>query len=266
MTDRRYPRHNLAALVAALVLTLGLLAVTASAVSAANESPVRQEPSPTPTGGEISLPTATPTIRGGPTATPSSTPTLTPVMAETFGDPTTNLRTGPGLDFDIIAELSPGEQLPIIGRWLGFDWYLVQWPEAPNGEAWIYAPLVIVRGDITTVPAVDPPSAPTPNPTQVAINETAAVIEQTPGAVETATAVALAAGSGVATATAPAGEAVPGVLPTFTPPPPFVQPDELAPPVETQREQTAVPPAVIIVSMAAMGVLMLVLGVLRRLF
>ena len=158
-------------------------------------------------------------------------------------------------------------ELPIIGRWLGFDWYLVQYPEAPNGEAWVYAPLVIVQGDITTVPAVEPPTPPTPNPEAAAANATATVLVQTPGAVETATASAFSAQNGVFTATpGGSGQAVAGVLPTFTPPPPYVQVEELPEPEGTQRSGAAVPPAVIIVSMAAMGVLMLALGVLRRLF
>jgi len=90
---------------------------------------------------------------------------------------------------------------------------------------------------------------------------------QTPGAVETATAVALNAQSGVTTVTPSAGgAAAPGVLPTFTPPPPLVQPEQLALPNATNEDPPAVPPAVIIVSMAAMGALTLTLGVLRRLF
>jgi len=260
----------MAALLLASILALTMLAATFGAAAAASESPVQQEPSPPPPsptdGGQVRLPTATPTIPGGPTATPSATPTITPVMAEIIGDPT-NLRTGPALDFEIVAELTPGVQLPIIGRWLGFDWYLVQYPDAPNGEAWVYAPLVIVQGDITTIPAVDPPSAPTLDPEAAAAAATAAVLVQTPGAVETATAVALNAQSGVTTVTPGAGGAVaPGVLPTFTPPPPLVQPEQLALPNATNEDPPAVPPAVIIVSMAAMGVLTLTLGVLRRLF
>lgn len=268
MTDKHNTRHTKATLLLAAILAVTALTVTFSAAAAASESPVQQEPSPTPSptgGGQVQLPTATATQLGGPTATPSSTPTVTPVMAEIIGDPT-NLRTGPALGFDIVAELTPGDQLPIVGRWLGFDWYLVQYAEAPGGEAWVYAPLVVVQGDITTIPAVEPPTAPTPDPELAAANATATVIVQTPGAVETATASAFNAQNGVFTATPGAGEAVAGVLPTFTPAPPIVQPESLALPNDTNEDPPAVPPAVIIVSMAAMGALTLTLGVLRRLF
>lgn len=273
MSDKHNIRRNktalLLVLLAVVTVALSALLTTASA-AAAGESPVQQEPTGTTTGTpgggqQLQLPTATPTLLGGPTATASATPTITPVMAEIIGDPT-NLRTGPGINFDIVAELAPGEELPIVGRWLGFDWYQVEWPDAAGGIAWVYAPLVIPRGDLTTVPAVDPPAAPTVDPAVAAAEETATVLMQTPGAVETATASAFSAQNGVFTATPAGGEAVAGVLPTFTPPPPYVQPEELGVPETSQPDETAVPPAVIIVSMAAMGALMLVLGVLRRIF
>lgn len=248
-------------LLALLVAVLGTVGVAAAADTPA----ILQSPSPSPTGGQLQLPTATATPAGGPTATVTRTPTLVPVLAETIGDPT-NLRTGPGIDFDLVAELPIGTTLPIIGRWLGYDWLLVAWADAPGGEAWIYQPLVIVRGDITTVPAVDPPEAPTVDPTQESIEMTAMVLLQTPGAAETATATAFFLPTGVFTQT-PSGEGpLVGALPTFTPPPPFVQPDELAVPQSPHLQQGGLPPATLIIALGAMGVLTLTLGLLRRLF
>jgi hypothetical protein len=252
---------------AGLILALAALAITAGVAAASGAAPPAQAQTPTATApGQLQLPTATPTVPGGPTAPPSSTPSVVPVQAEIIGDPT-NLRTGPGIDFEIVAELSPGELVPITGRWLGYDWLLVQWDDAPGGEAWVYLPLVIVRGDITTVPAVDPPAPPTADPTEVAAEATATILLQTPGAVETATATALLAPTGVFTRTPePGGEAVAGELPTFTPPPPYVQPEELPVPEAAQRAETPLPPAVIIITLGAMGAFTLALGLLRRLF
>jgi hypothetical protein len=187
------------------------------------------------------------------------------VLAEVIGDPT-NLRTLPTIgDEYIIDSVAPGDFLPVIGRWLGYDWLLVAWEGGPEGKAWVYAPLVIVRGDITTVPAVEPPPPPTLNPTQVAVQATATVLVQTPGAVEAATQTAVFAPvSGVSTQT-PAANGQGGGLPTFTPPPPYVQPSEL-PDSEQSVSQQGIPPAVLIVSLSVLGGLLLLLGVIRRLF
>ncbi len=253
-------------LVVALTLGLVMLIVSVGAAAAAGERHLLQQITATPTSGQFQFPTATPTLIGGPTNTPTRTPTLVPVMAEIIGDPT-NLRSGPGIDFDIIAELRPGVTLPIIGRWLGYDWYQVAWAEAPDGKAWVYAPLVIVRGDITTVPAVEPPLPPTIDPTLAAIQATATVLLQTPGAAETATATAFFFPTGIFTQTpVPGGQVIAGLLPTFTPPPPYQQPQELPIPAANGQRSGGIPPAVVIVALAVMGVLSLVLGLVRRLF
>ncbi len=250
----------LAVLVVIIALAPGAgIAAAAGAVASRQQGPT---PSPTP-GGQINLPTATATAIGGPTATPSRTPTLTPVLAEMVGSPT-NLRSGPGLDFDIVAELDAGTRLPLIGRWLGYDWLLVQWQDAPEGKAWVYAPLVVVIGDITTVPAVEPPTLPTIDPTQASLDATATVFLQTPGGPETATAQALFLPTGVYTATpdSPAGSG--GLQPTFTPPAPYVQPETVVAPRPVAR-RGGIPPAALIIALGAMGVLTLIVGVLRRL-
>lgn len=254
-------------LIAALVIGFIAFGLGARAAAAAeNPVPAAQGTTPTPSPtrpGQINLPTATSTQIGGPTATPSRTPTLTPVLARLIGTPT-NLRSGPGLNFEVLAELDAGTELPLIGRWLGYDWLLVQWEESPTGDAWVYEPLVQVIGDITTVPAVEPPAEPTTDPFQAALDQTATIDLQTPGGAETATARALSQPTGVFTATPDGGNAVAGVEPTFTPPDPYVQPDTiLAPrPGETPNGPA---PAVIIISLGAMGLLTLGVGLLRRL-
>jgi hypothetical protein len=245
-------------------VTISLLALifTVSALAAGDDPVLLQGATPSPTPqGQISLPTATPTRVGGPTATPSHTPTNTPVIAHLDGDPT-NLRSGPGLDFEIIATLDRGTELPLIGRWLGHDWYLVRWDLAPGGQAWVFAGLVVVVGDETTVPAVEPPQLPTIDPTLDAIQQTATVILQTPGAQETATAAALFAPTGVYTATPDASGGFGGIAPTFTAPPPYLQPDALSAPNGDDR--SGIPPATVIVSLGLMGMLTLVVGLLRR--
>ncbi len=261
-------RLGSALLAASLILGLVLLAFDPRLAQAAPApgAPLgepQQAASPTQ-DDQIRLPTATPTVPGGPSPTPSRTPTLSPVIVETTGDPDTNLRSGPSLDFDIIATLELGTQLPVIGRWLGYDWYLVQWESAPEGKAWVYKPLVqIISGDITTVPAVTPPALPTIDPVVEAIEETAAVLVQTPGAAETATAVNVAlVPTGIYTQTPQTAANLGGVLPTFTPPDPYQMPETIVSPGAQQRD--GLPPAVLIISLGGMGLLTLIVGLLRR--
>lgn len=210
---------------------------------------------------QLTLPSPTPSPIGGPTATPTRTPTLAPVLAEAIGE--ANLRTGPGLDFDVVGTLLAGNPVPVIGRSVRFPWYVVEWEDTPGGQAWVFDQLVIITGDTTTVPIVEEPVAPTIDPTLAAIQATATVLLQTPGAAETATATALLAPTGVFTMT-PGGPGGVGRLATFTEPPPYVQPT-LLPPATNTSESIGPPPAVFIISSGALGLLSLILALLRRL-
>jgi hypothetical protein len=155
------------------IAVLSMLAMLA--VAGLSELMARQEPSGTareeaktmalrdviPTGGVPAAldgtPTATvimPTIP--PTLDLPLTATLAPATAITIGDPRTNLRDAPNLESIILAELEPGARLPVMGRWVGFDWLLVQWPGSPTHSAWVYLPLVTIEGDLNAVPAVEP--------------------------------------------------------------------------------------------------------------
>ncbi len=248
-------------------LTLCLISLL-SGVSAAlaDETALQSATATIPNPNQVSLPTATQTLVGGPTATASRTPTLVPVLAEAIVE--ANLRGGPGLDFDEVGKLTAGNPVPIIGRSLQYPWYAVEWADGPNGQAWVYDQLVIVTGDITTVPIVDAPELPTIDPTQAAIQATATVLLQTPGAAETATATAFFAPTGVFTQTPGSQGLPPGMLPTYTPPAgevgggPIigVSSEDGAANTRTPR----ISPAVIILSLGGMGLLTLLVGLVRR--
>ncbi|MBN1311650.1 MAG: SH3 domain-containing protein [Anaerolineae bacterium] len=250
-------RLNIA--IPAAMLMLGL-----SISAARSDTAVAQIASPTPTGSQIQLPTSTATQVGGPTATPSRTPSIAPVMAEVIEQ--ANLRTVPSIgdDSDIVATLEGGTTLPVIGRWIGYDWLLVAWTEAPGGQAWIHQSVVTIIGDLTTVPAVTPMPQATIEPTQAILNATATVLLQTPGGAETATAAAFSVPSGVYTVT-PGNPALGGALPTFTPPEPYIQPETLPPPTGSTQSRRGPAPAVMIIALGAMGLLTLAVGLLRRL-
>jgi uncharacterized protein YraI len=209
---------------------------------------------------QLNLPTATATLLGGPTAAPTRTPSLAPVFAEAIGE--ANLRTGPGLDFDVVGTLLAGNPVPVIGRSVRYPWYVVEWEDARGGQAWVFDQLVVITGDITTVPVVEEPEAPTINPTLAAAQATATILLQTPGAAETATANALMLPTGAYTMT-PGGPGGVARLATFTEPPPYAQPTML-PPVAVQNSSGALPPAVFIISLGLLGILSLILTLLRR--
>lgn len=217
-----------------------------------------QQPTPIPEG-QIQLPTSTPTLVGGPSATPSRTPTQSPVLAEAIGE--ANLRAGPGLDFEIVGQIVAGNPIPVTGRSFEFPWYQVAFEGVP--EAWVFEQLVTINGDITTVPIVDAVSVPTIDPTQQAIEQTATIIIQTPGAAETATAAAFSVPTGVFTQSPdqPSGISAP---PTFTPAPPINQLEELPQQTGASSNSGPVPPAAVIITLTVMGVLSLTLGLLRR--
>jgi uncharacterized protein YraI len=258
-----FQRIGFGLLAASLALAIGSASRDARVASAQGIA------TPTPTSAILQLPTATPTILGGPTATPSRTPSYAPVIAQALGD--INLRSGPGTNTDIVGQLKAGDTVPVIGRSIQYRWYVVAWKDAPNGQAWVYQDLVIITGDITTVPIMEAPAAPTIDPTQYSLAQTATIALQTPGGADTATALALAQPTGVFTVTpnAPGGAAVAaGALPTFTPPPtggaqgPIVLPT----PIPVNANRAGIPPAVMIIGLGASGLLFLGLGLLRRMF
>ena len=245
----------------AIMAPIAILAASLSICASRSNIAIAQILAPTSTGSQIQLPTSTQTQVGGPTATPSRTPSIAPVMAEVIEQ--ANLRALPSIDADIVATLDGGTTLPVVGQWLGYDWLLVTWAEAPGGQAWIHISVVNIIGDRTTVPAVTPPPQSTIEPTQAALNATATVILQTPGGPETATAAAYSAPSGVYTVT-PGNPALGGALPTFTPPEPYVQPETLPPPDGSTQSRRGPAPAILIIALGAMGILTLVVGLLRR--
>lgn len=252
---RFHLNHSRAILMATIVVIIALLV---SGQTAAGQDVLT--PTFTPFR-QLDLPTTTPTPIGGPTAMPTRTASLVPVLAEAIGE--ANLRTGPGLNFDTVGVLLAGNPIPVIGRSVRFPWYVVEWDDAPSGEAWVFDQLVFINGDITTVPVVEEPAAPTIDPTIAAIQATATILLQTPGAAETATATALMAPTGIYTMT-PGGPEGVARLATFTEPPPYAQPTIL-PPARTPNEPSALPPAVFIISLSVLGILSLILTLLRRL-
>ena len=106
---------------------------------------------------------AIPTVTG----TPKGVTATVPINQEE----SVNVRSGPGVFFDKVGVLLPGQEAPVIGRSAGGDWVMMDYPGAPNNIGWIYAPVVqISPGEL---PIIEPPPTPTPLITQT-INPTLA--------------------------------------------------------------------------------------------
>jgi ABC-type branched-subunit amino acid transport system substrate-binding protein len=104
-------------------------------------------------GGEV-LPIAT--------DAPTGTPTLDGVYVLIRSE-TQNVRTGPGLEYEILGQLRRGDLERVVGANLDFSWVVINFR---GTQGWLStAPnLLQVLGDRRTVPVVNPPPVPTPRP------------------------------------------------------------------------------------------------------
>ncbi len=73
-----------------------------------------------------------------------------------------NVRSGPGVDYELVGTLLAGQQVPALGRSPGGEWVQITYPSGPGGIGWVYAYLVTVDGSL---PVVEIPPTPTPKVT-----------------------------------------------------------------------------------------------------
>ncbi len=89
-----------------------------------------------------------------------------------------NVRSGPGVLYDQIGVLLPGQKAPAKGKSAGGDWILIQYPGVTGGQGWVYAPVVsLTPGDLQII---EPPPTPTVSITQTIDPTLAAQFIQTP--------------------------------------------------------------------------------------
>ena len=142
-----------------------------------------------------------------------------------------NVRGGPGAEYPLVGVLIAGQQVPAMGRSAGGLWIQIAYPGGPGGVAWVYSPLVEIKG---TLPIVEPPPTPTPRTTPTVDPTLAAqfIIEIPPTH-----------------------------LPTFTAPPPLSIPT--FPPEQTFTSTGRVPMGLIIVGLGVIGLFGMVISLLR---
>lgn len=161
-----------------------LLAVTLSACGPAGTPtaeptatrPLRPTFTPTVIPTDTPTPTETPIPTDTPTPLPSDTPTPEIPVAVVIGEEQSNLRAGPGANYDTVAQVQRDAELEILAKNAAGDWFQVCCVDGQEG--WIVARLVEVRGDAnlvqiaanipappTNTPVPTRPAAPRPQPT-----------------------------------------------------------------------------------------------------
>jgi hypothetical protein len=165
----------------------------------------------------------------------AATPTPEGPFVVAFLDEPTNIRAGPGTNYDLVGTLVKGQTGAILGRSSDGFWLKIVYLGGPENTGWVYAPYVrVVGAEVPFIPTLVAPPTPTLPPTPT-------------GAVETL-----------------AGSPTPGPqrLPTFTAPPPVVRPTLL--PVQGVREGGGLPPALVIISLLVLGSFGALVSLLRR--
>lgn len=150
------------------------------------------QPAPSPQGSAADIVITTPTARlqseatlgarafpapaeDAQTAPPPAdapTPTIAPVLVPTVAPPPTaisipqaslkagnefvNVRAGPGLSFDKVAELKPGQRAAVLGKSADGAWWQINLPDSPDRTGWVFAEYLDLSGDPASLPVAQP--------------------------------------------------------------------------------------------------------------
>jgi hypothetical protein len=172
-----------------IVLLIAALSVTGCDLSVGRAVPTptivslaAAETSVTPT--PTTVPTATPTEALTATPTPlQPTDTLAPsqltasASSRVEGKVTAyglNVRTGPGMAYPIIGELSLGDSVEIVGKNAAGDWLQIAYPVGGESQGWIAAAYTDLAGSLAAVPEASAPPPPPPTPTAAMASATIA--------------------------------------------------------------------------------------------
>ena len=112
------------------------------------------------------------TVTASPRVTRTVTGAVSPTMTitSTFSVPmaivreSTNCRTGPGEEYDVIFTYLAGKELEVVGRYEPGNFWLVKSNESPTGNCWLWGEFVDVTGSFESVSSVTPPPTATGAP------------------------------------------------------------------------------------------------------
>lgn len=103
-------------------------------------------------------PTPAPILTLAPTATPAGHTLVIQSAVQ-------NVRSGPGLQYDVIGQLPSGRQARVLGATPDYAWLVIDF----QGQwGWLASYLVETFGNRALLPVIQPPASPTPAPTSTA--------------------------------------------------------------------------------------------------
>lgn len=273
MTTMVYKRAAIGLLILVIV-SLGILSISQPDSANADENQPQEQVNvaqggATSTPAPVILPSGTATVVP-PTETPTRTPTDAGPASVEAKNPDTNVRSGPDINNDRVGIIQPGEQYVVRAK--RFEWYRIDFPNAPSGIGWVNKNVVNVIGDENNIPEISEEEVPTIDVAEAAQQETLLAATQTPGGLLTLTAEVFITPQGIFTAAPLIGDQptlAPGQrLPTFTFPPfsptPVPLQDLRGGPVNVDGEDPGVVPIVPIAGLAALGLMGLFISILRR--
>ena len=117
---------------------------------------------PTPTRSPSSTSSQTPSATGLSVETITLTPTYSVPMLTVRES--TNCRTGPGEQYDVVFTYLTGKTLEIVGRYDPGNFWLVKSNESPSGTCWLWGQYADVTGSYWAVASVTPPATSTVAP------------------------------------------------------------------------------------------------------
>lgn len=100
------------------------------------------------------------------TPLPTETPWPDPVHIQVSVD--TNCRSGPGPPFPMVGALMVGETTLVLARSTEANYWIVENPDNPGRDCWLWGKHASVDGDTEHLPQVSPPATATPEPGTIA--------------------------------------------------------------------------------------------------
>ena len=123
------------------------------------------------TAGADAFPTPAEDAQPAPPLPDAPTPTIEPAVVPTTAPPPTaisgpqaslkagnefvNVRAGPGLSFDKVGELKPGQRVPVRGKSADGAWWQIILPDSAGGTGWVFAEYLDLSGDAASLPVID---------------------------------------------------------------------------------------------------------------
>ncbi len=124
--------------------------------------PPGQQSSPTPADVALEASdTPGPVLTETPSLTPTITLTPTPSVPQVTVSSATNCRTGPGVIYDLIYTMQPGQTAEVIGKDTPDAYWIIKMPN--GGNCWLWGQYATVTGNIAALQEWIVPPTPTPS-------------------------------------------------------------------------------------------------------